>query len=531
MGKAVSVLALNSPSGDDEVGRRQVGLPYPELCSEIWQRVAPLAEDVARSGKSALLENQLFCVYRNGYAEETYLSLRCDPVVDNDTTAGGITIIAEETTHRVISARRAAAVRDIAAAGKGRSVEDACYDALEALSRHPTDIPFALLYAQTGTRMRARLIATAGLPRGTPASPDVLAVDSAAEAGSWPVATAIESNRMLVVDDLLTRFEPLPPGGWPLAPRSAVIVPLVTRELDRPDGALILGVSARRELDTQYLDFIELIAKHVGAAITAGRLREEAARDAFTRATAKVAQTEKRARTQALKARVAGVLEERSRLAREIHDTLLQDVTGIALQLRAALPRVQASPDDALTALERVADLAENTSREARQVVWDMRPSALDEDQFVRAVEITARRAVAGSAVALDFKTGRRTRTLDHEAQRLVLRIVQEAITNAVRHAAAKTIRLNLSFGARQLRLVVADDGRGFTVEPDFRSYAGHWGLVGMQERAEQIGASLRVQSVPQRGTTVTLALPLPASRAGRPAVVRAGRQSLPAIA
>jgi signal transduction histidine kinase len=287
-----------------------------------------------------------------------------------------------------------------------------------------------------------------------------------------------------------------------------------------------MGVSARRQLDPPYLDFIELVANNIVGIITAARNREEAARDAVNRAAAKVARTASRARTRVLKARVDGVLEERTRLAREIHDTLLQGVTGIALQLRAALPHVQSSPDDALTTLERVANLAENTSREARQVVWDMRPGALNEEEFVRAVEITAHRALTETSVVLQFTVSGRPRLLDEETQRVVLRIVQEAAANVVRHAAASVIHLTLSFGVRRLRVAVVDDGRGFAVEPDFRSYAGHWGLVGMRERAEQIGASFQLQSVPNLGTTVILELALPASRAKRPLVTRTDQES-----
>jgi signal transduction histidine kinase len=106
------------------------------------------------------------------------------------------------------------------------------------------------------------------------------------------------------------------------------------------------------------------------------------------------------------------------------------------------------------------------------------------------------------------------------------LRIVQETMANVVRHAAANAIHLSLSFGPRRFSVAVVDNGRGFTVESDFRSYAGHWGLLGMQERAEEIGASLRVQSVPQRGTTVTLELLLPASRTKRQLVTRQDRES-----
>jgi signal transduction histidine kinase len=504
-----------------------IALPFRQLFPELWQGVGSLMERAMQRGESALLENQLFCIYRSGYAEEIYLSFRCNPVADHSARVLGVIVTASETTTHVISARRAAALHDVATAGgETRSVEDACYNALEAVSRHSAEIPFALLYARDASQMRARLVATASLAEGTPASPTVLALDSAPTPSSWPVRAAIETNRTVIVDDLLTRFEPLPAGDWPFAPRSAVVVPLATQECDRPDGVLVMGVSARRELDAEYLDFIELVAKQVIAVMSAGRQREDADRDAVNRAAAKVAQTESRARTRMLKAKVAGVLEERTRLAREIHDTLLQDVTGIALQLRAALPHVQTSPDDALTTLARVADLAESTSREARQVVWDMRPSALNEEEFVRAVEITAHRTVAGAPVAFQFSPSGRVRRLDEDTQQVVLRVVREAVANVVRHAAAKSIQVTLSFGARRLRVAVVDDGRGFTVASDFRSYSGHWGLVGMQERADQIGASLRVRSEPHHGTTVTLDLPFHTARAKRPLATRGDRES-----
>lgn len=504
-----------------------VGLPFRHLFPEAWQRVGPLLEEVMRRGESALLENQLFCIHRNGYAEEIYLSFRCSPVANHGANVQGVMVMVDVTTDQVVSARRGAALREVSTAGpQAHSVEDACYAALEAMSHHSTDIPFALLYMRNAKQREARLVATAALAAGTAASPRVLAFDSLGGGASWPVGAAIETHRTVVVDDLPSRFEPLPAGDWPLAPRCAAIVPLATRERDGRDGALIMGVSARRQLDTSYIDFIELVAKQVVAIITAARTREEVARDAVDRAAAKVARTASRARTRVLKARVDGVLEERTRLAREIHDTLLQGVTGIALQLRAALPHVQASSDDALTTLERVADLAENTSREARDVVWDMRPNTLNGEEFVRAVEITAHRTLGRAALTLHFAARGRPRRLQDDAQRVVLRIVQEAMANVVRHAAASAIRLTLSFAVRRLRVVVVDDGRGFTVEPDFRSYAGHWGLVGMQERAELIGASLRVQSSPKLGTTVMLELPLPASRAKRPLVTRQDQES-----
>jgi signal transduction histidine kinase len=210
----------------------------------------------------------------------------------------------------------------------------------------------------------------------------------------------------------------------------------------------------------------------------------------------------------ALKAKFAGVLEERTRLAREIHDTLLQGVTGIALQLGSVLPHVRTSPDAAAEALERIVELALETSREARQAVWDMRPTALADDDFVRAVETTARRRTNGATITVSLSVTGHPRPLSLSHQSVALRVVQEAVANVVRHAEARTIRLFLVYGERRLRVAVIDDGRGFDVETDFHSYEGHWGLLGMRERASGLGGALVVHSAPGRGAAVTLVLP-----------------------
>jgi signal transduction histidine kinase len=88
------------------------------------------------------------------------------------------------------------------------------------------------------------------------------------------------------------------------------------------------------------------------------------------------------------------------------------------------------------------------------------------------------------------------------------VRVVQEAITNVIKHAAARTIRLRVSFEGRGVRLSVTDDGRGFVVEQDIRSYGGHWGLVGMRERAICVRGKVSVRSTPGHGTQVVLLVP-----------------------
>lgn len=486
-------------------GTHPAGRTMRELCADLWPRLEPLVDGAMGRGESAMLEDLLFCNYRRGYAEESYLTCSCSPLADDHGAIGGVMVTVTESTEHVLSSRRTAALRDIAAAAAGvRSVSEGCQQALAAVANHLADIPFALLYLRDVEHHQARLAATAALASGTTASPDAIDLVFAADESGWPVATALRTDGCVVVDDLLTRFGTLPAGEWPFAPRAAVVAPLTSPGRDEPDAVLVAGVSARHELDTSYRTFIELVATQIAAVIAGGRVHEDKERHAAARVAGQLARAKRRARMRALKAK----FEERTRLAREIHDTLLQGVTGIALQLGVILPQVRTSPDEAAARLERIVDLAVATSREARQAVWDMRPAALDENDFLHAVEATARRLATDAAIAVDVSVSGRVRPLALKHQSVVLRIVQEAAANAVRHAQAHSIRVRLRYGARHIRVIIADDGRGFTVEADLRSYEGHWGLLGMQERASALGGALTVQSAPERGTTVTLALP-----------------------
>jgi signal transduction histidine kinase len=497
----------------DGGGQAPDGVPLRELSPELWERAGPVIMQAMLSGQGAVLPDQLFCISRNGCPGETYLTISCDPILE-DGRCTGVMISLIETTESVVGARRTAALRDVAAASAGaRSVEEACRLALKAVSRHPSDVPFALIYVVDADRARARLAATAALPARTPASPEVIDLGAERDEGNWPLAVALETNGTVVVDDLVTDFGPLPAGDWPFAPTTAVVSALTVPGRDRSDGVLVTGVSARRCLDDSYLGFIDLLAKHVAAAIAGGRLHEDEERNAAARAAAAAAAAKRRARMRVMKERFAGVLEERTRLAREIHDTLLQGVTGISLNLQAVLPKVRTSPAAAFETLERIAELAVRTSREARLAVWDIRPRALSERELAQAVESAARLALGESSLVLRVSAIGRARRLPADAQGVLLRVVQEAVANVARHAAARTVRITLAFRGSRLRVKVADDGKGFVVKRDFRAYTGHWGLVGMQERAKQIGASLSVRSARGRGTVVTLEVALAASR------------------
>lgn len=222
--------------------------------------------------------------------------------------------------------------------------------------------------------------------------------------------------------------------------------------------------------------------------------------------TIELAEVRRTAAEQALEARYAAALEERTRLAREIHDSLLQGVTGIALQLRAAIPRLRADGSPVAQTIESVVELAESTMRDARRAVWDMRAPSGTKRELAAAVE-EAVRSVAGATV-VEFTVAGRPRAVRPDVEDTFVRVAQEAALNAVRHAAPRRVGVELAFTMRDVRLTVSDDGSGFRVDDEVPSRAGRWGLLGMRERAERINATLTIVSTIGQGTTIELRWP-----------------------
>jgi PAS domain S-box-containing protein len=223
----------------------------------------------------------------------------------------------------------------------------------------------------------------------------------------------------------------------------------------------------------------------------------------------------RRARERMLEARFAAVLDERTRLARDIHDTLLQGFTGVALKLLAGINQVT-GPPTTIAALRDVVGLAQRTLADARRAVWDLRAPTLAGGDFPAAVRAAAEDGVRGSGLTLEYEVEGSPRPVDSDVEAVVARVAQEAIANIVKHAAARSVRIGLAFEPRGLRLSVADDGRGFAVDPDFRTYSGHWGLLGMRERASQIRGRLSVRSAPGQGTEIVLLVPYTIRRRSR---------------
>ena len=231
-------------------------------------------------------------------------------------------------------------------------------------------------------------------------------------------------------------------------------------------------------------------------------------------------------RLRQIRGRFSLVLEERARMAREIHDTLAQGFFGISSQLDALALKMtgDSDPSSGKQDLERRLNLAQRMARhsltEARRSVMDLRASELTESDLPSALQAAARHWAAGSSTAVEIQITGAQPNLPEDVEQNVLRIAQEAVTNALKHAGAKTVWIDLHMDPRTLQLVVRDDGRGFELSGVFVLVGGHFGLLGMRERAERLGGSLEVSSEPGTGTEVRASIPL-ASQNGRKGVRR----------
>ncbi len=213
-------------------------------------------------------------------------------------------------------------------------------------------------------------------------------------------------------------------------------------------------------------------------------------------------------------AREAGVLAERQRMAREIHDTLAQGLAGILTQLEAAEAQ-GSSAGTAARHLRNARALARDSLAEARRSVHSVQPSELTGVCLPEALEaVSARWAqvndISARAISVEVECTGTPQPLDREIESALLRIAQEALANVAQHAAARTVRLTLSSMDEVVALDVRDDGVGFRPEPvpSQQRADGGFGILGMRQRAENVGGTLTIESEPGLGTVVSATVP-----------------------
>jgi signal transduction histidine kinase len=300
----------------------------------------------------------------------------------------------------------------------------------------------------------------------------------------------LESAEPHLTDDITQ--DPRFRGWWPRAHplmRSFLGVPIVTRGevlgavylTEKEDGSMFSSADQK---------LIELLAAHAAIAIENARLYQ--------------------------RSRELSIIEERNRLARELHDSVTQRLFGVKLAAESAATLLERDPSKAAIELARVSELARGAMEELRAVVFELRPGSLEREGLATVLRkhVEVLRRVSGVKIELGVCDVPR---LAPGPATQVLRIAQEALGNALRHSAAKRITVKLGGDDERLFLKVVDDGCGFDPSgPEVRGQ--RLGLTSMEERATELGGRLSVTSKLGEGTTVALELPLPrAGSASRP--------------
>jgi signal transduction histidine kinase len=276
------------------------------------------------------------------------------------------------------------------------------------------------------------------------------------------------------------RRDPRFRGWWPAAHpqmRSFLGVPIVANS--GIVGALYLtdkiGAEEFGEADQQ---LIEMLAVHAALAIEKTRLYE--------------------------RSRELSIVEERNRLARELHDSVTQKLFGVTLTAESAATVIERDPKEARQQLQRLQQLAREAMEELRSLIFELRPPEVETEGLATALRkhVDVLQRVHDVEIDVDCQTAPRDAG-DPE----VLRVAQEALQNALRHAHAERVDVRLTADNGHLRLAVSDDGAGFDpADPSLR--AQHLGLTSMEERARALGGRLTIVSKPGEGTTVTLEVP-----------------------
>ncbi|HEX3690800.1 MAG TPA: GAF domain-containing sensor histidine kinase [Solirubrobacteraceae bacterium] len=273
-------------------------------------------------------------------------------------------------------------------------------------------------------------------------------------------------------------------GWWPRAHpdmRSFLGVPIVA-----PEGVIGAFYLTEKEtaptFDAHDRELIELLASHAAIAITNARLYE--------------------------RSRELSILSERNRLALELHDVVSQKLFSLNLAAEAAATLLDRGPDEARPQLERVRELAREALAELRSLIFGLRPAELERDglEGVLRKEATMLQRVHGVEVRVEADGD--PPAVEPACAGEILRIVEEALHNAVRHAKAHAVTVHLHGADRILTVDVSDDGIGFDpVDPELRSH--HLGLTSMEERARELNGKLTLDASPGRGTVVSLEVPL----------------------
>ncbi|MFN8556469.1 MAG: ATP-binding protein [Dehalococcoidia bacterium] len=504
-----------------------LGRPVSECWSEIWHILQPLIDTPFHGGPATWNEDILLELNRYGFLEEAHFTIAYSPVHDDSVASGigGVLATVHEITEQVVGQRRVVALRDLGAhVGDARTAEDACAIVAQILAAHSRDVPFVLLYLFDADGARARLAGAAGVEPDKDISPLVIDLRDAAAHG-WPMAQAVASGAMQVVESLADRFTAVPPGPWSDPPNTAAVIPIPTNRTDAFAGCMVVGVSARLQFDAYYRDFLDLVRTQVATAIANARAYEEEHKRAEALAELDRAKT----------AFFSNVSHEfrtpLTLMLGPLEDVLCGDLGLLTPEAAAGLA---VAHRNSLRLLRLVNTLLDFSRIEAGRADASFEPTdlaALTADLasvFRSAVER------AGVRLVVDCPPLPEPVYVDRDMWE---KVVLNLLSNAFKHTFIGEIGVALRWAERAVELTVRDTGVGIPAEElahlferfhrvrgaRARSHEGTGiGLALVEELVRLHGGAIAVASRVDEGTTFTITIPagtahLPADRIQAP--------------
>lgn len=311
-----------------------------------------------------------------------------------------------------------------------------------------------------------------------------------------------------------------PPGHPPMTSFLGVPIRVHGRSIG---GLYLTDKQGSESFDSEDEQLLSMLAAYAGIAIENARLyseltgMNEALEERVQARTAELeAVSAERARyalqlRQVLNRTVRVQEEERKRIAKEIHDGVSQWLMGALFEMQAARVRLPEELAEVAQHLSEAQRVLKEVKLEMRRVIYDLHPPLLESNGLVAALRGHINETQTHSHVTCQCQVSGNEYRLPPDQALALFRIAQEAMHNAMRHAQADRVDVSLAYAPDSVQLTVADEGRGFV--PDAARQDGeqpHWGLLGMQERATAVGASLRIDSAPGQGTRISVVLPTP---------------------
>ncbi len=525
------------PSLGEDRHPAALGARGREFWSDIWESIGPQIQGALERGESTWHEDDLVPIVRNGRTEDVYWTYSFSPVLDDDNRVGGVLVIVQETTHRVVTERRTAMLRALAerTAVDGRTVETAWRVAADVVAAHAGDVTFMRVYTLDDQGGLQAMPGPNASPSGVPPGIDGRPAESDEDAG--PVARVAQTGLAEIVRGGKVRSLSQAVGLLPAGEVQAMVLPVAHQGQDRPYGIMVLGRNPRIAFDETYREFLELIARQVATAIANARLYDLSR--TYGIETARLlaqAQEAIRAREDMLATVSHDLLTPLSAIltaAQLLQRTWARDhsderVPGYVEKISRSGGRIQ----------RLIADLLDLASIDAGTLSLELGVHTVEE-LLRETLETFGPRAVE-NGVTLTTESTPELPAVPCDKGR-VLQVLANLVSNAIKFTpehGSVHIRTGLDAGGAHVRFVVTDTGRGIRAEDQAFIFDRHWHVTRRNRDGHGLGLSIaagivashggriHVESTAGSGSTFSFTLPLEA-RAEETAV--AGRQARPA--